>query len=330
MKVPALFIFDPAVWENTCDPADIGRLETLVPTPFLFRSPQATFQPSAELARIEVLFSTWGMPRCDETFLEALPNLKAIFYAAGSVRPFATEALWRRKIVVSSCNRALSVTVAEFALAQILLSLKLTWRHAAEMRTLRRSLRHKLPGIYNSTVGLISVGAVARHLLLLLRSFHLRIVAYDPFLSEEEARHLGIELLPLEKLFEVSHVVSLHTPALPTTEGMIRGHHLARMRRDATFINTARGAVVNEAEMIEVLRERPDLHALLDVTHPEIPAPDSALYTLPNVMLTPHIAGALDGECRRLGAMAVDEFERYLRDEPLIGEVRPEMLATMA
>ncbi len=330
MTTEALFILEREHWENIYGPEERTRLEKWIPTPFRFYTKQSICEAVEELSQVKVIFSSWGMPRCDKAFLERVPHLKAIFYAAGSVRCFVTDALWDRGIIVSSSNSSLAVTVAEFTLAQILLSLKLTWRYMADIRAMRHSARHTIPGIYDSVIGLISVGAVARHLISLLHHFKLRIVVYDPFLSEKQAQELRVERVSLEELFEISHVVSLHAPWLPETEGMIRGHHFSRMRKDGTFINTARGIVVNEAEMIEALKRRPDIQVLLDVTHPEPPAPDSPLYTLPNIILTPHIAGARDSECRRLGAMAVDEFERHLKGEPLHGEVRQEMMATSA
>ena len=87
-------------------------------------------------------------------------------------------------------------------------------------------------------------------------------------------------------------VISLHGLLLPETEDIIQGTHLASMRRNAILINTSRGVLVREVEMVEVLGERPDLWAVLDVTHPEPPEPDSCLYDLPNVGLTPHISGS--------------------------------------
>jgi phosphoglycerate dehydrogenase-like enzyme len=87
------------------------------------------------------------------------------------------------------------------------------------------------------------------------------------------------------------------------------------------FLNTARGEVVDESGMIEVLRRRPDLQAVLDVTAPEPPAPDSPLYVLPNVVLTPHIAGSVEAECLRMGQAMVDEFVRYQAGQPLRWEI---------
>jgi phosphoglycerate dehydrogenase-like enzyme len=134
----------------------------------------------------------------------------------------------------------------------------------------------------------------------------------------------------LEKLFAASEVVSLHAPNIPATKGMITRSLLASLKPYATFINTARGAIVDEAGMTGVLAERPDLTALLDVTYPEPPAEDSPLYTLPNVFLTPHIAGSLAGECNRMGQLAVDECRRFINGEPLQWAISREMAANMA
>jgi phosphoglycerate dehydrogenase-like enzyme len=111
---------------------------------------------------------------------------------------------------------------------------------------------------------------------------------------------------------------------------MIGREHFETMKPYSSFINTARGAVIRETEMIEVLRTRPDIHAVLDVTHPEPPAPDSPLYILENVTLTPHIAGSKGNECRRMGRYMVDELERYLKDEKLKWEITRQMAAKLA
>jgi phosphoglycerate dehydrogenase-like enzyme len=124
--------------------------------------------------------------------------------------------------------------------------------------------------------------------------------------------------------------VSLHTPWLPATENLITGELLASMKQDATFINTARGAVVNQEEMIRVLQERTDLYAVLDVVYPEPVEDGSPLTVLPNVVLTPHIAGSMDRECNRMGRFMVEELQRWLRGEPLQWQVTREKFQIMA
>ena len=163
-----------------------------------------------------------------------------------------------------------------------------------------------------------------------LRPFDLKVLAYDPFIKPEDAAALGVTLVPLDVLFRKCDVVSLHTPWLKETEGLITGALLASMKPGATFINTARGAVVREAEMVEVLQQRPDLSAVLDVTDPEPPVANSPLYTLPNVLLTPHIAGSMARECRRMGRYMVEELDRFLTGRPLAWKIDKTKAALLA
>ena len=307
---------------------DIADLVTLVAPPQTAASLAADLSP---LADVDVIFSGWGLPRMDAAFLAAAPRLKMVFYGAGSVRAMVTPAFWQRGIRITSAYVVNAVPVAEYALAAVLFSLKLGWRYARDVREQRGYPPDKpVIGAYGSTVGLISLGAVARRLVDLLHPFDLHVIAYDPFVTTSEADALGVELCTLDEVFRRSDVVSLHTPWLPETEGLITGAHLASMKPDATFINTARGAIVREQEMIAALLARPDLFAVLDVVYPEPPAPDSPLYSLPNVVLTPHIAGSLGRECRRMGRAMVDELRRYLDGAPLQWEIDEAHAARMA
>lgn len=269
------------------------------------------------LKDVEVIFSGWGGPHLDDEFFELAPNLRAVFHAGGAVSAVPTIAQ-RRGVVITSAHFANSIPVAEYTLATTLFSLKGGWRLAHQTKTERTFPdRDQMPGCYGSTVGLVSMGTIARIFRVLLEPFDLHVLASDPYLSPEEAIHLGVTLVPLEELFERSHVVSLHTPLLPETEGLITGKHLKSMQSGATFINTARGGVVRQAELIEVAAERADLQFVLDVTSPEPPEPGSPLYDLPNVVLTPHIAGSAGGECRRMGQYLVDELERFVTGQRL-------------
>jgi phosphoglycerate dehydrogenase-like enzyme len=163
-----------------------------------------------------------------------------------------------------------------------------------------------------------------------LRNFELKTLAYDPFITPAEAEDLQIELTGLEALFTRSDVVSIHTPWLKETEGLITSDLLSSLKPGATFINTSRGAVVDEHGLLQVARQRPDLTFLLDVTHPEPPPSDSPIYDLPNIILTPHIAGSAGGEVARMGEWMAEEFDRYRQGLPLRHEVTRGMLATMA
>lgn len=138
-------------------------------------------------------------------------------------------------------------------------------------------------------------------------------------------------VVPSRREFNISERYAADQRFPPTdTEKMLRREHFEVMKPGATFINTARGAVVDEAGMIEVLKSRPDLFAVLDVTYPEPPLPDSPFYDLPNVVLTPHIAGSMGNECRRMGRYMIDEFRRYQAGEPFHYEVTNDMMSRLA
>jgi len=285
------------------------------------------------LAQADVIMATWGMPRLDEEFLKAAPRLKAVLYAAGSIKEFATPASYDRGIVISSAWEANAIPVAEFTHALITLGLKRFWTFLRQPPALRFDrLGTIFPGNYtNATIGLLSLGAIGRSVASRIRQANeTRVIAHDPYADPRIAEEMGVTLVSLEELFSLSDVVSIHAPWLPATEGMVNARLIASMKNGATLINTSRGALINEADLIRVLENRPDLTAILDVTHPEPPVPDSPLRTLENVILTPHIAGSLGGEITRMGLWMVEELERFLDGETLRHEVTFEMLANMA
>ena len=134
--------------------------------------------------------------------------------------------------------------------------------------------------------------------------------------------------ISLEEAFSKAYVISNHLPNRDDNIGVINRTHFESMRHGATFINTGRGAQVNEADMIDVLKARPDLTALLDVTFPEPPAEGSELYTLPNVKLSSHIAGSLNDEVHRMADYVIGDYLHFAAGEPLEHEVTEEMLMT--
>ena len=286
---------------------------------------------TAALAEADVLFATWGMPKLDEEFLAAAPRLKAVFYAAGSVKCFATPESYKRGIVISSAWQANAIPVAEYSHATILLGLTGFWSSQRLARAGKFSHQHSpVAGAFHSNVGLVSLGAIGRLVAGHLSKHEINILAYDPYATPAAAASLGVTLVSLQELFAKSHVVSIHTPWLPETEKMINGPLLRSMPEGATLINTSRGAVIDETDLCQVLAERQDITAILDVTHPEPPLPNSPLRTLENVVLTPHIAGSIGGEVARMGYWMNDELDLYLAGKPLQHGVSEDMLARMA
>ncbi len=282
------------------------------------------------LQDLEYIFSTWSMPSLNEEQIARLPSLKAVLYAAGSVQHFARPFL-KSDVRVFSAWAANAIPVAEFSLAQILLSCKGYFRNTRDCKDpAKHNHSHRGPGIYSNTVALIGFGMIGRKLAELLQPFQLNVLVVDPYVDEEIITAHGAKRATLEEAFEVAQVVSNHLPNLPATENMLNGALFRRMKEFATFINTGRGKQVREDELIDVLRERTDLTALLDVTYPEPPAPESPFYRLPNVQLSSHIAGSIGIEVGRMADFMIEEFALFTLGKPARYNVTEKMLEIMA
>ncbi|ATL31188.1 hydroxyacid dehydrogenase [Streptomyces formicae] len=285
------------------------------------------------LAEVELLITSWGCPVIDADVLARAPALKAVVHAAGSVKHHVTQACWDRGLAVSSAAAANAVPVAEYTVAAILFANKRVLDIGGLYREHRAPLdwARRFPGFGNHrrTVGVVGASLVGRKLLELLVPYDLDLLVADPHIDAARAAELGARHVELDELIGASDVVSLHAPALPETHHLIDARRLSLMRDGATLINTARGSLVDtDALVSEAATGR--IHAVIDVTEPEVPPADSPLYTLPNVLLTPHIAGSLGGELQRISGSAIDEIERYCSGRPFAHAVRPSALATSA
>ncbi|WP_219825652.1 hydroxyacid dehydrogenase [Nonomuraea typhae] len=299
----AAFLHRPEVFSDVYAPV----LDRIRARAEIVYGPAAHADP-ARLGPVEVLCTSWGAPVLDAALLDAMPRLKLVLYAAGSVRKLVTPEFWAREVPLVSAYRANAVPVADFTYAQIVYALKGGWRYALGARAAGAPMtRVPQPGLYGSRVGLLSLGAIGRLVVDRLRALAVDVVAHDPFAGPYD----GVRMVELAELFATSDVVSVHTPLLDETRGLVGRELLGSMRQGATLINTARGAILDEAALVEVLAGRPDLFAALDVTDPEPPVPGSPLFTLPNVVLTPHIAGSLGAERGLLGELVAGELERF-------------------
>ena len=285
-------------------------------------------------ARTRVIFSSWGMPALTEKQIEAhFPNLEAVYYAAGTVQYFARPFL-KRGVRVFSAWAANGVPVVEFTVAQIVLAGKGYFQSLRRYRERDRKAAFaytmSLPCNYNIRVGILGAGVIGREVMARLKAYQYEVLAYDPYVSDEVLSSLGAKRASLEEIFSTCQIISNHVANLPATVGMIDGKLLHSMLPNAAFINTGRGAQVVESELIAALKACPDRTALLDVTWPEPPEEGSEFYTLPNVFLTPHIAGSQNNEWARMALYMVEEFERTEDHLPVLYEVTEKMLETMA
>lgn len=289
---------------------------------------------AALLADVEILITGWGCPKIDADVLARAPKLRLIAHAAGTVKTFIAPDIFAAGIQVTHAAVANALPVAEFTLAAILFANKRVLRFRqlyAESKETRRvmSLADEPIGNYRKAIGIVGASRIGRRVIELLRPFDLDILLHDPFVTPAEAKALGVALLELDDLIRRCDVLSLHAPSLEATRHMIDARRLSLLRDGATLINTARGALIDHAALeAELVSGRID--AVIDVTEPEVLPADSPLYALPNVLLTPHVAGALGSERERLGALIVDEIERYVQGEPLQYSIDPSALERIA
>ncbi|MGH3313524.1 MAG: hydroxyacid dehydrogenase [Streptomyces sp.] len=287
----------------------------------------ATDRARRVLAGTELLITGWGCPPLDGAALAAAPRLRAVAHTAGSVRGHITDACWERGIEVSSAAAANALPVAEYTVAMILLANKRVLETARAYRAdrARADWLHDRPGMgnYRRTVGILSASLIGRRVIELLRPYDLEVLLYDPYVTAEEATALGVRAATLPELFAASDVVSVHTPLLPATRGLVSRDLLAALRPDATLINTARGALLDQEALTDaVLAGR--IRAVLDVTEPEVLPPGHPLWTCENALITPHIAGSQGNELRRLADLTVTEVARWASGAGFAHPVRRE------
>lgn len=286
------------------------------------------------LQETQVIVATWEIPLLTREEIAAyFPKLKLVIYAAGSVQKFARPYLEQGVRVVSAWG-AMSIPVAEFTVGEIIHANKGFYRSLALYKELSYNAAHwkilqEYPGTYHTKVGILGAGMIGSLVIRMLRQYSAEIMVFDPFLSPERAKELGIDrTYSLEEIFSECQTISNHIANNPQTVGMLDYHLFCRMKDNAAFINTGRGAQVVEDDLIRALKEKPERCAILDVTWPEPVRPD--LMALPNVFCTPHIAGFAADEVLRMPDVMLEVLEQYLKDGSLRYEVTMEMLATMA
>jgi phosphoglycerate dehydrogenase-like enzyme len=330
----ALALMSDATYADQFDRRRLDRLRSMIATAEPFQVENLSRLPAPQLAEVTVLLTGWGAGRLERRQLEAMPRLTAVLHCAGSVKGVVSPDLWRRGVRVSSAAEVNAIPVAEFTFAAIVMAGKKAPFLAADARVHRAdwSYRRGRGPLTNLglTVGIVGFSRIGRRVIERLQALtDVTCLVSDPFADPEEVAAAGARLVDLAELLPQVDVLSVHAPELPSTYHLIGRGELARLRAHTTVINTARGSLVDTAALeAECVTGR--LNAILDVTDPEPLPATSALYDLPNVMITPHIAGSLDNEIRRMTDAALDELDRLCTGAPLRYEVREPDLALQA
>lgn len=274
---------------------------------------------AAELADAEVLLHVLAPVTAE--VMAAAPKLRLVQKIGVGIDAIDLAAAKARGIAVCNMPGTNTQAVAELALALMFACLRRVVVIDRETRAgrgfpLRADLLDGLGEVAGKTVGLLGYGAVPRRLAPVLRSLGARVVAYS-----NAAGDTGVEMLPLDELLAEADIVSLHLPLTTQTREILDGARIARLKRGAIVINTARGALIDERALAAALRSGHVAAAGLDVFAQEPTPPDNALLSLPGVVATPHIAWLTDGTWRRSIDVVVENCRRLAAGEELLYRV---------
>lgn len=319
-------IMSPSTREMVINERAINRLKAFGEVYISNGEPQAEAIKGATIA-----ITSWGNTPIDEEQLKNAPDLKLVCHAAGSVKPIVSDALWKKGVRVTSSNAPLGMGVAETALGFTISASKNFYNLNASVKNGGwEEGKTDIRELFELTVGVVGFGWAGKHYAELMRNFLVDVVVYDPNMSEEKIASVGARKVELEELLKVSDIISIHAPSIPETYHMFNSETLAMMKKDAVLINTARGSLIDEEALVKHMLAGNLKYACLDVTDPEPPMKDSPLLSVPNIIMTPHLAGLAQNGLRRIGSHVADEIGKFLSGSPMLAEVTEDMLAKMA
>jgi len=263
--------------------------------------------------------------RVDATLIQAGARLKVISNMAVGYDNIDVAAASARKIPVGNTPGVLTETTADFAFALLMAVARRIpeaqgYVQAGEWRTWHPTV---LSGrdVFGATLGILGFGRIGQAMARRASGFGMRILALRR--SSAQPSMPGVEMVSFSQILEESDFLSLHVPLTERTQHMIGADELQAMKRSAVLINTARGAVVDQAALAQALREGRILAAGLDVADPEPIPPDDPLLALPNCVLTPHIASASVATRRKMALMAAENVIAGLAGRALPHCVNP-------
>lgn len=261
-----------------------------------------------------------GLDAIDRAALEAADRLRVIARYGVGVDRVDLEAAREKGIVVTNTPGANSTSVAELAVGLMLSLARMIPLANQETRT-GKPPRIQGVSLEGKVVGLLGLGAIGKLVARRLQGFDCTVLAYDPAVDSAAAQEVGAVLCSQEEVVAKSDFLSLHVPVLPETRGMVDACFLAQMKPGAFLINTARGELIDEVALFEGLRSGHLRGAALDAFAQEPPSEDNPLFSLPQVIATPHMGAHTDGATNAMGWAALRDCVAVLRNEDPIHRV---------
>jgi D-3-phosphoglycerate dehydrogenase len=267
----------------------------------------------AEIAAADALIVR-SATKVTSELLDKAPKLRAVGRAGVGVDNIDLEAATKRGVLVMSTPGGNAVSVAEHTFALLLALARQVPRLDKAIHEGRWE-KSSAAGteVRGKTLGLIGLGRIGSEVAVRAEAFDMRVLGYDPYISEAAAREMNVELVPFDNLLAESDFISLHTALSPATQNLIDAGTIAKMKKGVRLINAARGELIDEAALAEALRSGKLAGAALDVFAEE-PPKNSPLVGLPNVIATPHVAGSTTEAQEEVGTQVAVQIKDYLAD----------------
>lgn len=251
--------------------------------------------------------------RVTPELMDKAPKLRVVGRAGVGVDNIDLDEATKRGVLVMSTPGGSSVSVAEHTFALLLALVRQVPKFDAALREGRWEKSSSGAEVRGKTLGLVGLGRIGSEVARRGKAFDMRVLAFDPYISEAAAKEMSVELVPMEKLLAESDVISLHTAATPETRNMINAETISKMKKGVRIINAARGELINEADLAEALKSGKVAGAALDVFAEE-PPKNSPVVGLPNVICTPHVAGSTAEAQEELGIQVAVQVRDYLAE----------------
>ncbi|MCC6628029.1 MAG: hypothetical protein IT340_11575 [Chloroflexi bacterium] len=339
-----LIVFDPKLKATYLAEADLARLTEAAAWDYLPLAGGASFRanddPAARAALLErvatadAVIVCHGSPKIDDDVMAAAPRLRLIGELEGDrfADRIDVEAARRRGIRVVDTTNGSSYPVSEWALGLMLIGLRnagaLFRRMIAgeEFRLAHDDFGYTRAELTGKRIGLIGGGHIARRLIALLQPFQVEIAVHDPYIPKDIADLLGVRLTTLDRVLAGNDVIVCLAPLTPSTRRMIGARELDLVPSGAVLVNVSRGAIIDPDALVNRLR-RGDIVGCFDVFDPEPVPGDSPIRQMPNVFLTPHIAGVTAASRPRFFHLMVDELTRFFAGDETLFDLTPRSLA---
>ncbi|MBI5048118.1 MAG: phosphoglycerate dehydrogenase [Deltaproteobacteria bacterium] len=267
--------------------------------------------------------------------IEAADNLKVIGRAGTGVDNIDTQAATKKGIVVMNTPGGNTITTAEHAVSMLMALARKIPQATASMRKGEWE-KKKFEGteVTSKTLGILGVGNIGSIVADRAQGIKMNVIAYDPYLSQEAADRLGVELVSLEELYKRSDFLSIHVPLTNETKGLVDKDAFAKMKKGVKIINCARGGIVNEKDLCDAIKQGKVSGAAMDVFEKEPTSSDNPLLQMEEVILTPHL-GASTAEAQENVAIAIAEqivdylIKGTIRNAVNVPSVPAELLASL-